>query len=99
MARNPSPPPKAINGASGPITAPSPIEASAASTTPGSSIGCVGAGLRPSAGMCPPVPGRRTIARAVITPAITSTGSDHHSGVLSNPRVFGRWVYTPCWIW
>ena len=58
MTRKPIAPPIAISGASGPSTTPNPIEASAAHSTPGSSIGCVGAGFSPFAGICPPVPGR-----------------------------------------
>ena len=48
----PSPRPSAISGPSGPSTSPSPSVASAASSTPGSSIGRVGAppALSPSAG-------------------------------------------------
>ena len=78
--RNPRPPPSAIRGASGPTTSPSPIEAMAASNTPGRSTGWVGEALRPSAGTCPPLPGRRAIAKAAITPAIASTGRYHQSG-------------------
>ena len=50
---NPSPPPSAISGASGPSTSPRPIEASAARMTPGSSIGWVGAAFRPVGGQVP----------------------------------------------
>ena len=65
----PSPPPSAISGASGPSTTPRPIVASAASITPGSSIGCVDAGRSgPPAGTWPPLPGSRTIANAVDEP-------------------------------
>ncbi len=46
----PSPPPRAIRGASGPITSPRPIEAKAASMTPGRSTGSVGVALSPLAG-------------------------------------------------
>ena len=55
-----TPPPRAMSGASGPMTAPSPSETTAARKTPGSSMG-VGApspALNPSAGECPPRPGR-----------------------------------------
>jgi hypothetical protein len=77
-----SPPPRAISGLSGPITSPRPIEARPARMIPGSVIGCVGPPptLRPSAAMCPPFPGNRTIANEVISPAIAKIGSDHHSG-------------------
>ena len=77
-----SPAPRAISGASGPITSPRPMDASPARTIPGSWIGCVGPPptFKPSAGMCPPSPGKRTIAKAVITPPIARIGSDHQSG-------------------
>ena len=78
--RNPRPPPRAIRGASGPTTRPRPIEAMAASSTPGRSTGWVGEALRPSAGMCPPLPGRRAMANAATTPAKASTGRYHQSG-------------------
>ena len=75
------PEPRAISGASGPTTVPRPIEARPASATPGTVIGLIGPlACRPSAGRWPPFPGRRTIANATISPAIASTGSDHHSG-------------------
>ena len=96
IAKKPRPPPSAIRGASGPTTAPSPIPAIAASMTPGRSIGWVGAALSPFAGMCPPRPGRRAIAKATTTPANASHGNDHHSGVWSKPSASGRSVYTPC---
>ncbi len=41
-----------------------------------------------------PRPGRRTIATAVIRPAIASTGSDHQRGALSKPSPSGRSVNT-----
>ena len=66
MVATASPPPSAISGPSGPITSPRPIEAKAARMTPGSVIGCGSPPptLRPSAAMCPPFPGSRTIANA-----------------------------------
>ncbi len=80
-ARTARPPPRAISGASGPTTDPRAIETNAAIRTPGSSIG-VGAGcdLNPSAGECPPRPGRYLIVSDTRTPAIKSTGSGHHAG-------------------
>ena len=58
-ASTPSPLPSRISGASGPSTAPNASVASAASTTPGSSMGGSGPDVwKPSAGECPPVPGR-----------------------------------------
>ena len=82
IVRTPRPEPRAISGASGPSTIPSPIVASAARRTPGRVTGRAGppAVERPFAGMCPPSPGRRSIANAMIRPASASTGSDHHSG-------------------
>ncbi len=58
-AHTPSPAPRAISGASGPMTTPNARLARAAKKTPGSSIG-VGAppALNPSAGLWPPIPGR-----------------------------------------
>ena len=87
-----SPPPSAMRGASGPITAPRPIEARAARMTPGRSIGRVRPALRPSAGTWPPFPGSRTMAKAVISPAMARTGRDHQTGVLSKPSVPGQIV-------
>ena len=51
-ASTPRPMPSAISGASGPSTNPNPSVATAATSTPGSSIGCVGPPplLRPFAG-------------------------------------------------
>ena len=50
-ARTASPPPRAIAGASGPTTAPSPRLATAATKMPGSSAACATPpGLKPSAG-------------------------------------------------
>jgi hypothetical protein len=58
-ARTPRPLPMAISGASGPITAPRLRLAKAAMMIPGSSIGGTAPdALNPSAGLCPPVPGR-----------------------------------------
>ena len=58
-ASTPSPLPIAISGASGPSTTPRLSVAKDASTMPGSSIGGTGPeDLKPSAGLCPPVPGR-----------------------------------------
>lgn len=85
-ANNASPVPRAISGASGPRTTPSPIDASAARSTPGSSTGVVGGPvLRPSEGLWPPRPGSRATAKAMITPATASTGSGHHQGTVLNP--------------
>ena len=94
-ASTPSPLPMRINGASGPSTAPKASVASAASTTPGSWAGGSGpAALKPSAGEWPPVPGRYRIASAASSPESASSGSGHHTGAESNPRVFGRSVKT-----
>ena len=58
-ARTPIPLPMAMSGASGPSTAPQLRVAKAAMMMPGSSTGGTAPeGLNPSAGACPPVPGR-----------------------------------------
>ena len=58
-ANTPSPLPMAINGASGPSTAPKVSVANAASAMPGSSMGETGPpDSNPAEGSCPPVPGR-----------------------------------------
>ena len=59
-ARTPSPPPRAIRGASGPSTTPRLKVANAASTMPGSSTGAGGPSpaLNPSAGEWPPCAGQ-----------------------------------------
>ena len=88
-----------MSGASGPSTSPRPIVATAASTTPGSMFGSVVPIWRPFAGMWPPPPGRRTMAKATGNPARKSTGSGHHHGTLLNPRSPGRSLNTPIWIW
>ena len=68
-ASTPRPLPMAMSGASGPSTAPKLSVARAASMTPGSwTGGSAPAGLKPSAGECPPVPGSRWIAAATSRP-------------------------------
>ena len=58
-ARTPIPLPMAMSGASGPSTAPQLRVTKAAMMMPGSSTGGTAPeGLNPSAGACPPVPGR-----------------------------------------
>ena len=87
-AKIPRAPASAISGASGPRTIPNPIEASDASRTPGSSRGWVGGpALSPSAGLWPPLPGRRAMAKAMGTEATARTGNGHHvgTGVRSSP--------------
>jgi hypothetical protein len=86
MASVPNPPPMAISGASGPSTTPRLSVARAAKKTPGSSIG-VGdpPALKPSAGLCPAVPGRYLIAAATSTPARARTGRGHQTGVPTKP--------------
>jgi len=88
-ARTPSPAPSAITGMDGPRTSPRPNAASPASKTPGRSMGGVAPGAKPSAGTRPPFPGRRTIANALIKPAIASTGRGHHQGGVLNPSARG----------
>ena len=82
IATRPRPAPNAIKGASGPRTRPRPIVANPASAIPGNSVGSVGPPptCRPFAGTWPPAPGKRTIAKAMITPAIPSTARYHQSG-------------------
>ena len=76
-----SPAPNTIKGASGPSTSPKPIVARPARTTPGTVSGPDGPPAdRPCAGMCPPSPGRREIAKATISAPTARTGSDHHFG-------------------
>ena len=76
-----NPAPSAISGASGPSTTPSPSDASAASTIPGSSAGFAGPlADRPCTGTWPPWPGSLVIAAATSTPVSARTGSGHHVG-------------------
>ncbi len=98
-ARAPSPPPRAMSGASGPITTPRLRPASAARKTPGSSTAVGGArpASNPSAGDSPPCPGRYRMVRPTNTPARASNGSGHHAGAPSKPRSFGRSVKTQSW--
>jgi hypothetical protein len=85
------PPPSAIKGASGPMTAPSANPASAARATPGSSEISGGPLMwNPSAGECPPRPGRNWMASPTSTPARPTMGSGHHIGSLWKPSAFGR---------
>ena len=95
-----SPPPMAISGASGPSTTPSASVARAARITPGSSDG-LGAppAWNPSAGECPPRPGRYLIAAATSTPATASSGTGHHTGSPWKPSPWGRLVNSQCWSW
>ena len=98
-ARAPRPAPIAISGASGPSTAPKQRVASAARVTPGSSraVGAAAPAWKPSAGECPPRPGRYRIVRATRTPHTTSMGSGHQSGWWSNPSALGRSVKSQSW--
>ena len=98
-ARTPSPPPRAIRGASGPSTTPRLKVAKAASTMPGSSTGAGGPAptLNPSAGEWPPLPGRYRMVAATSSPASTSGRIGHHSGSPWKPRPLGRSVKIhPC---
>ena len=97
-ASAPSPLPMRMSGASGPRTTPKLSVPRAANRMPGSSIGAVTPpAWNPSAGECPPMPGRRWMARATRTPATTSNGSGHHAGAASKPRSFGRLVKNAVW--
>jgi hypothetical protein len=92
-ASAPSPLPMRMSGASGPRTTPKLNVPSAASRMLGRSTGGVTpAAWNPSAGECPPLPGRRLIARATTTPPTTSRGRGHQAGGESKPRSFGRLV-------
>ncbi len=83
IAITPRPAPRAISGASGPITTPNPIAAIPARRIPGSSSAAGGPpAARPYAGMWPPLPGSFEIASATKTPATASTGSGHQTGGL-----------------
>ena len=67
------------------------MEASEASRTPGSSLGCVGGpALSPSAGLWPPLPGMRAKAKAIGTDATASTGNGHHVGTGDRSSPLGR---------
>ena len=75
------PPPRAITGASGPMTTPSARPASDASRMPGSSARvATPPALKPSAGEWPPRPGRYLITAPTIAPATASGSSGHHGG-------------------
>ncbi len=92
-----SPPPSAMSGASGPSTAPKPSVASAASATPASSLGGkTPLALKPSAGECPPVPGKYVIERATRMPPTASSGNGHHTGTDLKPRSSGKLTYSQC---
>ena len=93
-AQTPSPPPSAMRGASGPMTAPRQRPASAAKKMLGSSMGdgAPRPGWNPSAGDSPPLPGRCWMVSPTSRPASASRGSGHHVGTLSNPRSSGRSV-------
>ena len=85
--------PMAMSGASGPSTAPQLRVTKAAMMMPGSSTGGTGPeALNPSAGACPPVPGRWRIVRPTTNPPSARIGSGHHTGAPSNPRSSGRAV-------
>ena len=87
------PPPSAISGASGPSTAPVPSVISAASAMPGSSLaGASPPTFRPSAGLCPPVPGRYLITAATARPPSSSSGNGHQAGTSWNPSWPGSMV-------
>ena len=85
------PPPMAINGASGPSTAPSDSVANAARNTPGSSIGGVGPPCwNPPDGEWPEFPGRDWMHHATSSPDNANSGTGHQTGVVSNPNPPGR---------
>ena len=93
-----SPPPMAINGASGPSTAPSDSVANAARTTPGSSIGSVGPPCwKPPDGEWPEFPGSDRMHQATSSPDNASSGTGHHTGGVSNPSAPGRSANSASW--
>ena len=95
-ANSARPPPRAISGASGPITAPSDRPARAASVTPGRLRGSVSPPARPSAGTCPPRPGRYRMAAPTARPARASTGSGNQAGGVAQPSWWGSPCQTSC---
>ena len=86
IAKTARPEPRAMTGIDGPRTSPRPNAASAASRIPGRFAGEIIPAAKPSARTRPPRPGKRTIANALISPAIASTGSGHHPGASLNPN-------------
>ena len=96
-ASDPSPLPIAMSGASGPSTTPNVSVASAAKKTPGSSIGGSAPPVfSPSAGECPPGPGRWRMASAVSRPPMATRGTGHHTGAVSKPNHPGASSNTTC---
>ena len=90
----PSPPPMAMSGASGPSTAPRASVAMEARATPGILMGSGGPPptLNPSAGECPPRPGRYRMTRPTTRPDTSSKGKGHQAGVPAKPTAVGsRW--------
>ncbi len=97
-ARTPSPLPIAINGASGPSTTPRLNVANAARVIPGSSIGGTAPeAWNPSAGECPPVPGRYLIDAATSRPLSARNGAGHQLGAPWKPRSLGSVSKRYCW--
>ena len=93
-----SPPPRAINGASGPTTTPSPMLASAAAAIPPSSRPAGNPpAWKPSAGDSPPWPGRYRVTGATTTPATPSGMSGHHNGGAVYPSASGAVVNAQVW--
>ena len=82
-ASTPSPLPIAISGASGPSTTPRLSVANAAMMIPGRSTGATAPpAWKPSAGLCPAVPGRYRTVNATSRPLSASHGTGHHTGAV-----------------
>ena len=94
-----SPPPMAINGASGPSTAPRLSVVSAARTIAGISRFLGGPPVtNPNAGEWPPFPGRYRMVAAVSRPQRSSHGTGHHAGVPPLKTSPGRSTNTKSWM-
>jgi hypothetical protein len=99
-ASAPNPAPIAINGASGPRTAPRLSAAIAARAMPGRSrpTGAPPPAWNPKAGEWPPFPGRWRMARAVSRPDNSSHGTGHQAGAAAPKIWVGSSEKTYPWI-
>ena len=88
-ATTPTADPSAITGTSGPSTAPNASVPTAASTTPGTNDGGVGAALNPSSGRWPPSPGRNARARMTSSAPRTGSPSTRNHGGAAYPSEAG----------
>jgi hypothetical protein len=92
-ATSPALRPRAVSGASGPKTNPSPREASAASRALTSWTGDSGSSAIPLTAGSPPWPGSRR-ATATSSPAIAGTASTYQPGGVVHPALSGTVVHT-----